>query len=436
MQLRPHNESAERAVLGAMLADRFSVIRVKRIVNPGDFHLEHHKWICEALFDLGYNADWLSVCRHLQARKRLNEAGGETYINELQAGVTTSLNVEAHAQEVLDQRRRRDVLDACADVANAAVNPTGQVERAIESATARFSAMTQMVCGSDLPMPTVADAVLADFTARANGTHKDTGIKCGLPLLDEALGGLQPGTVVTVAGRPGSGKSVLMMQMAIRAAQQGHKSELFSYEMGQQQIVKRAAHHLSGVAWLPGKEAQVSPERRKAFAAALDTIKALPFGVDAATSNLSHAISKCEALADKGLRVVVIDYVQIATVDSGMLGGRRNVNRDQEISAATSALKQMSRRLGITVVLGSQLNRQADGTPPTLGMLRESGGIENDSDVVIGLHTPIDEGEPVKDVRDIHILKSRESEAGAVIHARFDGAARRFLPMATEHVQL
>jgi replicative DNA helicase len=436
MQLRPHNESAERAVLGAMLVDRFSIVRAKRVVAPADFHLQHNAWICEALYELGYASDWLAVCRHLQARGRLKEAGGEAYVSELMAGVSTSLNIESHAGEVLAQRRRRDVLDACGEIAKAATNPTGEIERAIESATARFSAMTQMVCGSDLPMPQVTAAVLADFTSRADGTHKDTGIKCGLPLLDEALGGLQPGTVVTVAGRPGSGKSVLMMQMALRAAQQGHRSELFSYEMGQQQIVKRAAHHVSGVSWLPGKESQVSPERRKAFAAGLATIAALPFGVDSSTSNLSHAISKCEALADTGLRLVVIDYVQIAAIDAQMLGGRRNVNRDQEISAATSALKQMSRRLGITVVLGSQFNRQADGVPPTLGMLRESGGIENDSDVVIGLHTPLENDEPVKDMRDIHILKSRESEAGAVIHARFDGATRRFMPMATEAIQL
>lgn len=436
MQMQPHDERAERAALAVLLTDPFSVQRARLMVGVNDFHLEPHKHIAQAAYALGYRCAIDTVEARLRHDGTLGELpGGAGYLAELAAHYVSSAGLDVHCAAIVNARKQRDTLQLCGQVASDAMRKGGSVDEAIQLAAAKFAALSQSSSLGTLTLEQVAANVIARFDAKANGTWRADLVRTGVPALD-MLAALEPGTLVTVAGRPGAGKSVLMQQIALHAVRAKQRSLVLSFEMPAEQVLQRMAQSLSGVGWASGAENRIPPPERERFRDALRQLVSLPLAIDSSSASVAYAVARAEAMASESLRLVVVDYVQIMTADSSMVG--KGATRDREISAITSALKQLAMRLNVTVVMGSQFSRAADGVEPTLGMFRESGGIENDSDIAIAIHQPMDDttGKPHTSARDIIVLKNREGESGRKVFVNFDGARKRIVPTAEQGEEL
>lgn len=413
------NPETEQALLGSLLIDPLTIPRVAPVVRADDFSEERHRWIYEAICAAGENADFLTVCNALKHAGKLDEAGGEPYVVQLTNAVPTALNVMRYAETVADLGKRRRVLLACSAIARAAGDherPTSDILdvaiREVGKALGNRRAPTR-------PLIEIAEDALTDFEERLRDPHALRGIPFGLPDLDRLLGGLQVGRLITVAGRPGMGKSALMAQAALYAAGAGRRVALFSLEMGDAEIFARMAKAYAGVGFAHGEEDKLTQAQRDKLRAAHSAIAKLPLHIFAGAHRVSDIVAECELLKHGGLALVIVDYLQIAVPD---VGQRVNATRDLELSSATRALKLLAMRLSVPVLIGSQLNRQAENVKPTLGMLRESGGIEADSDAVIMLWCP---DEAQGNVIEAVVAKNRNGRTGAV-KLYFDKPTYRF----------
>lgn len=246
-------------------------------------------------------------------------------------------------------------------------------------------------------LKTQAEALAAMDERRANpaAVHK-TGIKA----LDEALGGgLLAGQLIVVGGRPGTGKTVLMMQMLLGAVSPAQAGIFVSLEMLAAQMTERLSRRFD-----------------RAF------IEKLNLHYLDSTNNLGSIAALLKVTARrKKLCGIAIDYLQLLQVTAN-----RHDNREREIARCSQQMKRLALDLEIPVIVGSQLNRESEKrAKPTLADLRESGAIEQDADVVI-LISPnrnLDEGEGET---ELIIAKNREHSLKSV-SMRLDGAKYRFV---------
>lgn len=413
------NPDAEQALLGSLLIDPPAIPRVAVVVRPEDFSDERHGWIYAAIAAAGESADLLTVGAALERAGKLAEAGGEGYLALLTASVPTALNADAYAAEVADLAARRRVLNACSAIARAAGDRQKPVSDVLSAAIHEIGSAIGSRRAPARPLDEIASEALAELEARIRDPRALRGVPFGLADLDRLTGGLQAGRLITIAGRPGMGKSALMLQAALRAARSGMRVALFSLEMSDTEVFGRAARAWAGVGFAQGEEDRLSDEQRRKLLDAYAALTRLPLHIFAGAHRISDILAECELLRHRGLGLVIVDYLQIAVPD---VGQRVNATRDLELSSATRALKLAALRLNVPVLMGSQLNRQAENVRPTLGMLRESGGIESDSDSVIMLWQP-DEKQP--NLIEAVVAKNRSGATGAV-RLYFDKPAHRF----------
>ena len=226
--------------------------------------------------------------------------------------------------------------------------------------------------------------------------------RTGIADLDRLLGGgIDDGQVCVVAGRPGAGKTVLMMQMALGAIASGDRVLVVSLEMLQRELMER-----------------LSKSRT------LTELEAMPLHFIDSTSDLPTILSLCRvAHRQHGVRMIVIDYLQLLEVRSG-----RNSHREEQVATASRSLKRLAMDLQIPVILGSQLNR-AGAESPTLSSLRESGAIEQDASQVILICPPQDYGQPTK----MLLAKNRNGQTGEW-RMTLDGPRYQFTVAVAEDV--
>jgi replicative DNA helicase len=259
-------------------------------------------------------------------------------------------------------------------------------------------------------MQDVAMAALMAFDDRVERAGKLLGYSCGVSDLDGLTAGWQPTQLITIAGRPGSGKSVLLAQSSLRAALAGLHVMHFTLEMSAKETMIRLAKNHSLVGYSTGREHTLSAENKTKLRNALGTLSDLPLSIRT-TDSIGQIVAECEVERRRGkCDMVVLDYLQIAQIDGDTKGDAGT--RDAELSKATRLLKRMAMRLEVPVLIGSQLNRQAEGVRPTLASLRESGGIEADSNVVIGLWQEDPNMQP--NIVTASIIKNRDNGIGDV----------------------
>jgi replicative DNA helicase len=245
-----------------------------------------------------------------------------------------------------------------------------------------------------VPVREAADAMLRAASDRAAG-RAVVAATTGLNLLDEAIGGLQGGDLIVMAGRPGMGKSALLATTALRAAMEGRPALFFSLEMTQERLLQRIgcdldydahSHRPLSYSWFRNGSAKHEDVARLG-----EALKRLPesltiFENGSLDIHEIAAISRAAAARSNVMGVVVIDYLQKVNASDRYRG-----NRVQEVTEISGAAKALAMKLKWPVVVGAQLNRGVESREekrPTLSDLRESGSIEQDADVVIGLYRP------------------------------------------------
>lgn len=421
----PHSREAEEAVIGAVLINPEAYHEVAAFLQADDFYIHRHRFIWQAiagLHDRRCPVDILTVSDELDRSGHLAEIGGAAYLTGLVSSTPTSLHAVAYGQIVQADAIRRRMLEAANQVARLAHQPDAPLEALVdESERAIFAAGERLLARDLRPVSSVLDELYNQVEQRAS-RGEQPGIPTGFAELDRLLGGLQPSDLLIVAGRPGMGKTSLLLS-AIRNAIQQHKKRVafFSLEMSSVQMAQRLVSQHTGIETIRLRSGRMDADDWTIFAQAVETLGGTPLFLDDTPALTPTQLrAKCRRVhAEYGLDLVVIDYLQL------MSASGRVENRTQEISYISRQLKVLARELDVPVLAAAQLSRaveQRADKRPVLSDLRESGSIEQDADVVLFLYRPEDDPGSLVDV---NIAKHRNGPVGSLKLA-FRSSATRF----------
>jgi replicative DNA helicase len=438
----PQAVEAEQSVLGGMMLSKDAIADVVEVIRPGDFYRPAHQLIYDAILDLyarGEPADAVTVSAELTRQGQLNRVGGAPYLHTLISHVPTAANAGYYAEIVADRAILRRLVTAGTRIVQMGYDASsggttdvlGTVDDVVDRAQAEIYEVTERRTSEDyVPIESLLQATLDEIEKISSTGGIGTGIPTGFQQLDEITNGLHPGQMVTVAGRPGSGKSTLALDFARSAAVKNQKpTAIFSLEMGRLEIMMRLFAAEAGVALQNMRSGHMSDTDWRRLALRSSELADAPLFIDDSPNlTMMEIRSKARRLKQRhGLSLVVIDYLQLMT------SGKRVESRQQEVSEFSRAMKLLAKELDVPVVALSQLNRgpeQRTDKKPMLADLRESGSIEQDSDVVLLVHRP-DLYEPETEragEADLIIAKHRNGPT-ATIAVAFQGRYSRFADM-------
>jgi replicative DNA helicase len=431
--LPPHAVEAEQSVLGALLIANNAADDVADRVEAGDFYSAAHRVIFEAIRGLirdGRPVDVLTVGDALQSSGRLDTVGGLSYLGALAQGVASVSHAGHYAGIIRDRAVRRRLLQLSSEVAEAAHSRDGKSASDLLDYVMRRASTLAEDAATDDPV-SIADLApqVVDAIERRGQSDELPGLSTGLADLDSRMLGLHAGDLVIVAGRPAMGKTTLAMQFAMHAAVElGKAALIFSLEMKPRALAERAIANVGRVNAHAMRAGRMDPDDWARVSTAIGKFSAgAPILVDGSPRlGVEQIRARAKRVARRrGLSLVVVDYLQLLD------GSGSGDNRNEEISAITRGLKLLANELDAPVVAISQLSRKCEDRTnkrPMLSDLRDSGAIEQDSDVVLFVYrdqiyhpnNPDTEGKA-----EIIIGKHREGEVGTVF-ATFLGQFNRF----------
>lgn len=437
----PQNAEAEASLLGALLIDSEAIVKIADQIKASDFYDKKHERIYEAvqqLYDQHRPVDVLTLSDQLKNNGYLDTIGGPAYLTELTNFVPTAAHVEQYADIVAQKALRRRLISASQEISGLGYDESMQLRELIEEAESRLFNVSQQHIKQDVIS---LEAILADSFDRLDDLHKDKkkirGIPTGFKDLDNTLAGFQRSDLIILAARPSMGKTALALNFAHNVAVKSNEPVLiFSLEMSKEQLVDRLLAMESGVNAWALRTGNLTDSDFEKIGRAMGTLSEAPIFIDD-TPGLTVSDMRTKARREAHLRplgLVIVDYLQL------MSGGNRygsDGNRVQEISEISRGLKGIARELNVPVLAASQLSRSVENRSPQipqLADLRESGSIEQDSDVVMFIyreeyyHSETER----KNVADILIKKHRNGPVDN-IELSFDREKQRFYSVDTKH---
>lgn len=420
----PHDDQAEQIALGAAMLspDAADVIAAKLAVD--DFYQPKHGAVFSAIVALriaGEPVEPTAVAASLARSGDLARVGGTPYLHDLIAGVPVTASAGWYADRIAECAQRRRVIVAGMHVTEVARDPQRDLAEVCNRAHAILNDATAARRGGG---GTSWREMIGPLTEGIEAAARGDGVRAlstGLVDLDKVLaGGLRPGQLATVAGRPGMGKSVLAVDLARHAAfRLNLPVVLFSLEMSREELGQRI---LAAEASIDLSIVQSGTDNETAWARITEvtgrTAEAPLHIDDSATIDLAEirAVARQQRQRHGALGLVVVDYLQL------LHAARRYDNRVAEVSELSRGLKLLAKELQCPIVAASQLNRAAEARAdrrPQLSDLRESGSVEQDSDIVILLHRPdyYDPESPRSGEIDLIIAKNRNGAQGVITAA-------------------
>jgi len=393
-----HSIDAEMGVLGSMLLSKRMAEQISSTLQTEQFYRPAHQLIFNAmrqLVSMNRPIDFLTLKDELTARGQLTECGGEDYILQLAEFVPSAANGEYYAEIVADRSQLRNLDSAGREIITIAHDPDGgdakdRVDRAEQIV---FDVGRKDTGNYFQPIESLAKEFFIDVDKFLTTGIPMSGRKVGFYDLDEVTTGFKDGDFVIIGARPAMGKTSLVLDFALNVARDLYRKQekgsvaVFSLEMGADQLTRRMVSMLSGVSTrILQREGELSMDKYERLADACDELYQLPIYIDE-TSDISalDLRQKCRRLqADKGLSIIIVDYLQLMRGSS-----RRPENRVQEISEIARTLKTTARLLKVPVIALSQLSRAVENREdkrPQLSDIRESGSIEAEADIVMMLY--------------------------------------------------
>ena len=417
----PHSAPAEQAVLGSMLIDSRCIPEVLERLKPDEFYIQLNRDIYEtvySMFSYSMAIDPVTVLGQMKVRGVYKESCDE-YIAEIMRITPTAQNVLEYAAIVKDRALLRRLGETADEINSMVYEGSGEAEAMLEAAERKIYALRQgRNVGGLIPMASVVQNVFDDMNEAAASGNAIPGTPTGFPDLDRTILGLNDSELILVAGRPGMGKTSIALNMALHVGLSTKKSvAIFSLEMSREQLATRL---LSRAALVPLQNlltGQLSEEQWRSVTDAAQSLSMTNILIDDnPTLTVSDMNAQCRRVADLGL--VVIDYLQLMQ-SAGSGHTWSNESRTQAVSDISRMLKIMAKELNVPVVTASQLSRANESRQdkrPMLSDLRESGSIEQDADVVIGLYR---DGYYNKECENPNlaeaiILKNRKGQTGTV----------------------
>lgn len=426
----PQSIEAEQAVLGALLKFNDAVDRMGDL-QAKHFTREDHRAIYTEILKLvmaGQPADPITVWASLEARGGAFTEGLGAYLNHLAQSVPSAANVGKYVAIVVDRALLRGVMHVADSISGLAQNTKGRsADEILDSMQTMVTTLAERRVRNEPKMiREILTSVVDGMSERAEG--RALAMATGIPAIDRLFnGGVRPGQLIIVAGRPSMGKTALTSDIGLNMAE--HYSVLnFSMEMEGQEIASRALANRGRVA-LSSILGQVDPNDKAAWdgvTAGVLKLNDMRFAIDD-TPAITLLELRLKAKAWKrryGLHVIIVDYL-------GLMTGGDGEKRHEQIGSYSRGLKALAKELGVAVIALAQLNRQVEGRPdkrPMLSDLRDSGEIEQDADIVMLVHRPEmyePENEEVRGYAEVLVRKQRSGSLGD-IPLRFEGTTCRF----------
>ena len=417
----PYSAPAEQAVVGSMLIDPRCIPEVLEKLKADEFYIKLNRDIYETMYTMfayGQTIDPVTVLDQMKVRGVYDE-NSEGYVAEVMRITPTAANVLEYAAIVRDRALLRRLGEAADEINNMVYEGSGEAEAMLEAAERKIYALRQgRNVGGLMPISSVVQNVFDQLSEAANSGSKIPGISTGLPDLDRTILGLNKSELILVAARPGMGKTSVALNMALYAALNLKKTvAVFSLEMSREQLVTRL---LSRAALVPSQNlltGQLSEQQWRDIAEAAQSLSMTDIRIDDnPTLTVSDMNAQCRRVPN--LDLVVIDYLQLMQ-SAGSGHSWSNESRTQAVSDISRMLKIMAKELNVPVICLSQLSRANESRQdkrPQLSDLRESGAIEQDADVVIGLYRDgyYNKESENPNLAEAIILKNRKGQTGTV----------------------
>lgn len=407
------DREAERIVLGAMLLDSRAVEPVTEMVAGRDFHDPKHAAIFAAIvsaWSVESPTDPTAIAAAMAASGELGRAGGTPYLHELIAAVPTVANGPWYARRVAEFAHRRRILTMGIRVQQAASDPAMDVDQVEALAERELREATGSRSASMQGLDDLLDSALPGFLAEYG---PDRGLSTGVGILDDQIGGLKPGQLTIVAGRPGSGKSVMCVDVARANIRRGVPVGFYSLEMYRDELVGRILAATAEVNLFRVLNGGMRHDERARLSAASERLRGTPLWIRTGDVDLPGIRSTARQLRSRGkLELLIVDYLQLMTAP-------RRESRVLEVGDISRGLKRLATELEIPVLAAAQLNRAAESRidrRPQLSDLRESGSLEQDCDIAILVHRPdqYDRNTPRVGEVDLIVAKNRNGPIDTV----------------------
>ncbi len=394
-KIPPQAVELEEAVLGAMMIDKKGIDEVIDILQPEAFYKEAHRYIFEAIDQLfvgNQPIDLLTVSTQLRKNARLDLVGGDYYLIGLTQKITSSAHIEFHSRIILQKFIQRSLIKISNEIIEDSYDETTDVFDLLDKAESRLYEVTQ---GNIKKSSETAQSLVAQAKKRIEeiGNKEGlSGIATGFHKLDELTSGWQPSDLIIIAARPGMGKTAFVLSMARNIAiQSNHAVALFSLEMSSVQLITRLISSETGLSSEKLRTGKLEKHEWEQLNVKVKDLERAPLFIDDSPSlSIFDLRAKARRLTSQyGIKLIVIDYLQLMTAGGNGKGGG---NREQEISTISRNLKALAKELSVPVIALSQLSRAVEtrGTSkrPLLSDLRESGAIEQDADIVSFIYRP------------------------------------------------
>lgn len=387
----PHNETAEKSVLGALLIDRDAITVVSEKLRAEHFYNEIHSLVYQAMLALSEERKPIDILTITDQIKKIDTGASieTSYFTELVESVPTAANVEHYAEIVREAATKRSLIHAGTEIAELGYDDQKEVKDVLDKAESSIFSISQgNITRGFVP---IKDTLTQSFD-RIDELHKGgeglRGVKTGFSDLDHVLSGFQKSNLIILAARPGTGKTAITLNMAQYIATQDKRPvAIFSLEMSKEELVDRFLVSQADVDAWRLKTGKLSEEDFTKLSEAMGQLAEAPIYIDD-TPGLTMAEMRSKARRlhmEHGLGLIIVDYLQLVNP------GRKVESRVQEVSIVSQGLKNLARELSVPVLSASQLSRAVEHRGekrPQLADLRESGAIEQDADVVMFLYRP------------------------------------------------
>ena len=421
-RIQPHNEEAEKSVLGAMLMDRDAIVEAEDMLVKEDFYQRQYGILFEAMIELyreGKAVDLITLQDKLKEKDVPETLTSLDFFRDLVDAVSTSANIREYARIVHEKATLRALIRTTEEIGNDCYLGKEDTAEILEKTEKDiFNLLQNRNRLSDfVPIQEIVLNSLNAIEEAARTRGRVTGIATGFIELDYMLTGLHPAELILVAARPAMGKTAFVLNIAQHAAfKDGRCVAMFSLEMSKEQLVTRLMASEAMVDFQQIRTGELRDSDWEKLLEGASLIGNSRLILDDTATSLSEIRSKCRKYKQsQDIDLVVIDYLQLMSGSAA----RRNESRQQEISEISRALKMLARELNIPIIALSQLSRAVEARQdhkPMLSDLRESGAIEQDADVVMFLYRDeyYNPDTEKKNLAEVIVAKQRNGATGSI----------------------
>lgn len=436
IKIAPNSKDSEMMVLGCMLTNINGLNIAADALDDADFYYSEHKMIFQVLKTAYKNdkpADVHLVCEELKRQDRLKTVGGAGYVTTLAQYAGTSAYLEEYVSIVRDKAILRQMIHVAQSVEKTALEEPPSVLEALDEAQQMFFKISQHANPANGKL--IAD-ILSGVKAESNQAFLKelqerqetyqlkgpqdsgiTGVLSHFKDLDKMINGLGNSNLMILAARPAMGKTAFALNVAENVCFKGNiPVGVFSLEMSAEQLVHRIICSQSEVESSKIKTGALNGIEFQRIVAAVNQMQGQVMIIDDQPGlKITDLRARARRMKESyGIGFLVIDYLQLITGS----GVRSQENRQNEISEISRMLKNLARELSIPILCLSQLSRKVEERPghrPMMSDLRESGSIEQDSDIVMFMlrreyYDPMDK----PGMAEIIVAKNRHGGVGSV----------------------